>query len=101
MKPIFERDRLCVVHGGHAPTEEHHRVHGNRADNRASNKLGVCRTAHGWIEAHPRDARTMGWTVSRHGQDTTKVPVWMEAGQLGRGFYLLGDDYTLNLVEPG
>lgn len=98
---IEVRDKLCAVHGGHAPTDAHHRIPGNRRDNRASNLLGVCREAHDFIHAHPRDSRTMGWLVSKHGRDTAKASVWIEAGEQGRGFYLLADDYTLTLVEPG
>lgn len=115
MNPIHQRDGgRCVVHGDRAETV-HHRNH-DHSDDRPSNRISVCGSGttggHGFIEAHPEAAGLTpdggpGWTVSHHhGRvrltalglrsvpvDTTQVPVWMAAGPLGRGFYLLDDDY--------
>jgi hypothetical protein len=113
VNPIHTRDGgKCVVHGDRAETV-HHRNH-DHSDDRPSNRISVCGSgttgAHGWIEAHPAGAGVggdgPGWTVSRHGArspdliigsvrrvDTTQVPVWMEAGPYGQGWYLLDDDY--------
>lgn len=96
--PIFERDGgKCVVHGDRAQTV-HHRNH-HHTDNRPSNRLSICGSGttagHGWVEAHPEAAGVRGggpgWTVTRHGIDTTQVPVWMAAGPYGQGWYLLDD----------
>jgi hypothetical protein len=97
VNPVHERDGgRCAVHGDQAQTV-HHRVHGDRADMRSSGLLSVCGDGttggHGWIEAHPQAARERGWTVSRHHlAPLTEIPVWMEAGPYGRGWYLLDDD---------
>jgi hypothetical protein len=100
---IMERDGHRCARCGEQAATCHHRIHGNRADRRPSVLLAVCGDGttgcHGWIEAHPRDSRTMGWTVSKHGRDPARVPVWMENGVLGRGWYLLADDLTIRLVE--
>ena len=100
---IFERDGGKCCRCGRAAESVHHRVHGKREDRRPSNLLSACGSGttkcHGWFEAHPRDSRTMGWTASRHSRDNTKTPVWMEAGTLGRGWYLLNDQGGLTLVE--
>lgn len=80
---------------------EHHRILGNRADNRPSNKLSLCGSGttgcHGWVHAHPREAREKGWIVTRHGpRDATRtVPVWYSQPGLRTGWYLLGDDGSL------
>ena len=98
MNPVHQRDGgKCVVTGGPAETV-HHRVHGNRSDMRPANLLSVSGSGvtvgHGWIEAHPAAAATRGWTVSKHDpRDLTDIPVWMENGPLGRGWYLLDNEY--------
>ena len=98
--PIHERDGgRCVVHGDAAETV-HHRDH-HHGNNRPSTRVATCGPgttgAHGWIEANPAAAGLLedgpGWTVTRHGADTTQIPMWMEAGPYGKGWYLLDDEY--------
>ena len=111
--PIFERDGgWClyrvpgVCRGGKAESVDH-RVHGNRRNRAPSNLVSVCGDGttgcHGWKEAHPDEAAARGWTVSRHGADTTKIPIllwhphWaMDAPR----WFRLGDDYTLTPEAP-
>ena len=37
---------------------------------RLDNLLGVCAPCHAYIHAHPEEARTRGWMVSRHTKAT-------------------------------
>lgn len=117
MNPIHDRDGgRCVIHGDQAQTV-HHRNH-IHADDRPSNRISVCGSgttrAHGWIEGHWALANTHGWTISKYEPDPRTIPVWMEAGPYGRGWYLLDDEdppgftgwpgsvttQDLNLEEP-
>lgn len=109
---IFTRDGgndqagKCVRCGERANTTQH-RVHGNRADRRPSNLLSACmgpgtRDCHGYMEAHRRESRTWGWEVHKaHRDRTATLAAWFEVGPEGRGWYLLADDLTYKLVEPG
>jgi len=105
---IFDRDGNRCVRCGGRPNTTQHRIHGNRADRRPSNLLSMCmgpgtKDCHSWAESHRRDARTMGWEVSRHGRRdaTLRVSAWMEWGPYGRGWYRLDDAGGLTLVEAG
>ena len=69
------------------PHSVHHRVLGNRRDNRHSNLILLCGTGttgcHGWVHNHPKLSRDEGWIVSKFTrQDTSEVPVLHH--QLGR-----------------
>ena len=44
----------------------HHRVLGNREDNRPVNILVVDDEVHRWIHDHPAEAMELGWIVSKH-----------------------------------
>ncbi len=90
----------CGVLVTHTAHSSHHRILGNRADNRASNKLTLCGSGttldHGKTHHERRWARDNGYIVTRHGppEATTRIPVYYN--QPGRrGLFLLGDDYTL------
>ncbi len=107
-----ERDGgRCVACGVFLATVEHslhHRILGNRKDNRASNRIYLCGSGttrcHGGVHAHPRLAREdFGYIVSRHrpAADTTRVPVYYNQPGLRVGWFLLGDDCTLTSWEPG
>lgn len=45
---------------------KHHRVLGNRSDNRPVNILLVDDEVHRWIHDHPAEAMELGWIVSKH-----------------------------------
>jgi hypothetical protein len=45
---------------------KHHRVLGDRSDNRAVNILLVDDEVHRWIHANPAEAMELGWIVSKH-----------------------------------
>src|SRR5574338_1176426 len=47
-------------------THRHHRVLGNRSDNRPVNILLVDDEVHRWIHDHPSEAMELGWIVSKH-----------------------------------
>jgi hypothetical protein len=104
MNPVHERDACRCVRCGQRAESVHHRIHGNRSDNRASNRLSTCGDGttgcHGWIEDHWTEAEVMGWTVSKHAPgghvDTAALRVWMENGPYGRGWYLLDDEGGLD-----
>lgn len=44
----------------------HHRVLGDRSDNRAVNILLVDDEVHRWIHSNPKEAMELGWIVSKH-----------------------------------
>ena len=52
----------------------HHRVLGNREDNRPINILMVEDSVHQWIHANPKEAMELGWIVSKH-QDPADISV--------------------------
>jgi hypothetical protein len=81
---LATRDRRCVGCGTPVPPfAVHHRILGNRADNRLSNRLLLCGTGnvppgcHGLAHRHARLARDLGYIVSRHRKrtDTLVEPV--------------------------
>ena len=45
---------------------KHHRVLGNRSDNRPANILIVDEEVHRWIHDNPQQAMELGWIVSKH-----------------------------------
>ena len=102
---IHQRDGNRCARCGRRSQSVQHRIHGDRSDNRASNLVAMCGSGttgcHGWAESHRKDAREVwGWEVSKHRrQDTTTVPVWYENHPLGRGWFLLRDDLTVEIVE--
>ena len=76
---------------------QHHRVLGNRADNRLSNKILLygsgTRECHArWHGPQRREGERLGYIV-RHGiYSTLAVPVWYWQPSLGRvGWFLLTD----------
>jgi hypothetical protein len=105
------RDRgRCVIPrmiaGGWEPCPRransvHHRNH-HHTDNRPSNKLSVCGDGtsghHGYIEAHPEEARLFRWSVTRH--EPGNEPVWLWHPVYGLGWYLLTDSYGLDSCPP-
>ena len=117
-EPIYLRDggtidtrpRCCYrvpgVCRGLAESADH-RVHGDRPNRAPSNLISACGDGtvgcHGWKEAHPDEAEARGWTVSRHGRDTTRVPVLLYHAvyaALEPGWFLLGDDYSITPTSP-
>jgi hypothetical protein len=93
------------------PFAGHHRILGNRADNRLSNRLLFCGTGnvppgcHGLTHQFARLARDLGYIVTRHGTRaaTLSVPVlyWQPAlGPLPAriGWFLPDDDGRLSPV---
>lgn len=54
--------------------ERHHRRKGDRADWRPVNIIYLTPEDHAWAEAHPEEARELGWSVSRY-EDPEDVPV--------------------------
>jgi hypothetical protein len=96
----------CGVLCAGAASSVHHRVLGNRSNNRASNLILLCGSGttgcHGWVHEHSKRAKDEGgWIVSRHAQlDVSAIPVLYD--QPGRqGWYLLDDDLQLTLYEGG
>ena len=60
---------------------KHHRVLGNRSDNRPVNILLVDDEVHNWIHANPQKAMELGWIVSKH-DDPENVSVAIPKGIL-------------------
>lgn len=58
----------------------------------ASNLILLCGSGdtgcHGWVHAHPSEARGKGWLVSGFDDHPEQAPVWVK----GRGFVLLDDE---------
>ena len=54
----------------------HHRVLGNRSDNRPVNIQIVDDVVHRWIHDHPAEAMELGWIVSKH-DDPENVHVYL------------------------
>lgn len=108
MSVVTDRDGgRCVRDDNPAgPFSEHHRILGNRSDNRPSNKVLLCGTGttgcHGAVH-HDRKANAWGgYIVSRHADPevTLLVPVYYDQPSLGRvGYYLLDDDGGLTPWE--
>lgn len=102
---LATRDRRCVGCGTPVPPfAVHHRILGNRADNRLSNRLLLCGTGnvppgcHGLAHRHARLARDLGYIVSRHRKrtDTLVEPVLYWQPAIGRfpartGWFVLDD----------
>lgn len=105
---VAVRDGWCCVRCGDqlAPWMEfsiHHRILGNRKDNRPSNLILLCGSGttkcHLWVHQHGRDSRAAGWIVSRHGprEATLDIPVLYACPPNGRtpGEWLIDDGYGL------
>lgn len=103
MSVVTDRDGNRCVRCGKphtaGPFSEHHRIHGNRSDNRPSNKLLLCGTGitgcHGEVASDRKRNAWGGYVVSRHVDPamTLQVPVYYYQPALGRvGYYLLDDD---------
>jgi len=110
---LARRDVRCVACGTVVPPfADHHRILGNRADGRLSNRLLLCGTGnvppgcHGLAHKHSRLAREQyGYIVSRHRDraDTLIQPVLYWQPALGRyparfGWFLLDDTGHLEPV---
>ena len=54
--------------------ERHHRQKGDRKNWDATNILYLTPEDHKWAEAHPDEARELGWSVSRY-EDPAEVPI--------------------------
>jgi hypothetical protein len=104
---VLERDGYqcvrCGEFAGYQPHSIHHRILGNRKDVRASNLITLCGSGttgcHGWVHAHPKEAQSGGYIVSRHARrdSTSQAPVFY--GQTGRtGWFALGDNLTLTAL---
>jgi len=111
MNHITDRDGAqCVCCGTPLAGQRysvHHRIYGNRGDNRPSNLvtlLGTGTTLH-HMQAHRRKstwAIPNGYAVSRHAarEATLVVPVWYYQPALGRvGWFLLDDDGGLTAYQ--
>lgn len=108
------RDGHCVACDHHGqtglPLAEHHRILGNRDDDRPSNKLSLCGTGnvppgcHGETHSHRKTfGNRNGYIVTRHGPRTAtlEVPVYFNQPSLGRvGWYLLDDHWGLTRCDP-
>jgi len=98
-RDVIERDagrcQRCGAVVLSAARSVHHRLARSRGgrDNPA-NLILLCGTGtagcHGWVHAHPRQARATGLTVMT-GRDPALVPVLTGP----RGEVLLGDDWTV------
>jgi hypothetical protein len=94
---VQARDWMRCVRCGHLltwkPGHVHHRVLGNRSQNAAWNLILLCSDCHGFVHAHPVEAATDGYIVSRFWAAPESVPVVYN--QPGRtGLFTLGDDLT-------
>jgi len=104
---IHQRDGHRCARCGKRSESVQHRIHGDRTDNRASNLVALCgdgtQGCHGWCESHRRDARTLGWEVSKYRrQDTTEITVYYVNHPLSPGrpaWIRLRDDLTAELAE--
>lgn len=87
----------CERRGCTAPASNihHRRARGMGGDRRpetssASNGVALCGSGtqgcHGWVEAHPNEARELGLRVHRN-HDPAEIPVYLR-----RGWVLLTDD---------
>jgi hypothetical protein len=101
---VGDRDgRSCVCCGqrldtGHAQASQHHRILGDRTDNRPSNGLllqGTGSSGHHWRWHIPDrlEAERLGYIIRRGVLAvTTAIPVFYRQPNLGRvGWYLLDD----------
>jgi hypothetical protein len=100
-EPVYARDGWRCIRCGRRAESVHHRIHGDRSDRRPSNLISACgdgvRSCHGFFEREPEAATEMGWTVSRFGVDPATARVWLNFGPYGRAWYLLDDEYGLDL----
>lgn len=81
---VCERDGWqcfrCGLYCQTGPHSVHHRVLGNRADNRFSNLILLCGSGtlgcHAWVHHNPREAMAHGYIVTKFGSTPTwEVPV--------------------------
>ena len=103
---ILRRDGFRCVRCGkpvaYGRDSIHHRILGNRKDNRPSNLIALCGSGttgcHGWVHSHPAEAREYGWIVSRFTQRalTPDASVFYA----GSGWRLLLDNFTMMPVPP-
>jgi len=73
---IRERDgNQCAKCGSTRDLDVHHRLlRSGGTDERASNRVTLCRKCHSWAHSHVRAATLAGWLVSRYA-DPAKIPV--------------------------
>ena len=109
---ILRRDGGCVACGKLAGCRVHHRILGNRDDDRASNRIVMCGWGnvppghHGAAHQRGRLARDYGYIVTRHGPRTATltVPVFYHQPAAGIvpgriGWFVLDDDGRLTPVD--
>lgn len=119
LSPVAHRDLDCVCCGLHlyAPDgsralvdliSEHHRILGNRKDNRLSNKIllqgsGSVGCHWRWHNPERLEAERRGYII-RGGYSrphlSLEVPIWYAQPSLGRaGWYLADDDGDLTFID--
>lgn len=77
----FGRCIRCAGRG----TAWHHRRSRSVVDEHTHcpcNGVWLCKTCHDWVHAHPFEARTAGWIVSRHVEQPSDEPVDSHFGTL-------------------
>jgi len=57
-----------------------------------SNGMHLCRRCHSWAEHEPVLADAGGWRIVHRDPVPGEIPVWLGAGVIPCGWYLLGDD---------
>lgn len=89
---VDERDRYACVRCGQplnvTPGSRHHRQRRAIGGHTLANIVLLCGSGttgcHGWVHAHPREARAAGWIVRAEGLVTpSEIPVQVVAGGLG------------------
>jgi len=92
----------CLLCGATEPLDVHHRrargMGGTRVRDRLANVATLCRRCHDRIEAHPEQARALGYRLDA-GDDPLAVAIWART-LMGTGWTLLDDDGAIRLL-PG
>lgn len=100
-RAALERDTRCQRCGDHDTLDVHHRrargMGGTQAKDRLSNLLTLCRACHNTTEAHPVDARALGYRLDAD-QEPDQTPLWAFTVN-GPGWWRLGDDGSTSWVD--
>lgn len=72
-KAVWERQNNQCARCGNAGHDIHHRMRRREGGHGIANLVGLCRTCHSWVHAHPKQAQDKGFIVSPYVEDVSVV----------------------------
>lgn len=66
---VWERQDGQCARCGNRGTDIHHRIRRRDGGHGIANLVGLCRTCHSWVHAHPKQAQDSGYIVGPYVED--------------------------------